>query len=177
MFPKDIKYTETHEWVRLDDDVATIGITSYAVEQLSDITYIELPTVGDDLVAETAFGTIESVKATADLLSPVDGKVLEVNHHIVENPDILTEDAYDDGWLIRVKVSDKEQLAELMAAPAYELFVKSEAAAVEEEEEEEEKEEEEEEEEEAEEETADPDVVETEDDADIDEDEEPEDKE
>ena len=132
MFPKDVHYTPTHEWIRLENDLATLGITKYAAEQLSDITYIELPSVGDDLAAEAVFGTIESVKAAADLICPVDGKVVEVNEAAVQNPDLVSEDSYDDGWLIRLKLSDPGQLSELMTAEAYEVFVQAESGEEEE---------------------------------------------
>jgi len=144
MFPKDVYYTITHEWVRLEDDVATIGMTQYAADQLSDISYIELSSVGDELSAETVLGTIESTTDTVDLLSPIDGEVLEVNNSVLENPELIGEDPYDDGWLIRLRPSDTSQLEDLMSAEEYQFFVQAEVG---EEPEEEEKEEEEEEEE------------------------------
>ena len=133
MFPTDIRYTTTHEWVRLEDDVATIGITKYAADQLSDITYVELPSAGDELAAGTVLGTIESVKAAADLICPVDGQVIEVNETILENPDLIGEDPYDDGWLVKLKSSDVSQIDELMATEDYQAFVEVESGEEEEE--------------------------------------------
>jgi len=127
MFPHDIRYTTTHEWVRLENNIATIGITKYAADQLSDITYIELPSVGEEFVAEMAFGTIESVKAAEDLICPIDGEVVEANKAVVENPELVSEDPYEDGWLIRVRASDPSQVDELMTAEAYQVFVQAEA--------------------------------------------------
>jgi glycine cleavage system H protein len=127
MFPKDVRYTTTHEWVRLENDVATIGITKYAADQLSDITYVELPSVGDELLADGVFGTIESVKAAEDLICPIDGEVVEVNKAVAENPELISEDPYEDAWLIRVKASDPSQIDEMMTAEAYQVFVQAEA--------------------------------------------------
>jgi glycine cleavage system H protein len=127
MFPKDLRYTTTHEWVRLENNIATIGITKYAADQLSDITYVELPSVGDELLAEAVFGTIESVKAAEDLICPIDGKVVEINKAVVENPELVSEDPYEDAWLVRVKASDSSQIDELMTAEAYQVFVQAEA--------------------------------------------------
>ena len=127
MFPKDLHYTETHEWVRLENEVATVGITRHAADQLGDITYVELPKAGESVAAESASGTIESVKATSDLIAPLDGKIVEVNDVIEDSPEVLSEEPYDDGWLIRLKPGDPSQLEHLMEADAYALFVKSEA--------------------------------------------------
>ncbi len=138
MFPKDVRYTQTHEWVRLEGKVATVGITKYAAEQLSDLTYVELPAVGDELGAETALGAIESVKAAADLICPIDGKVLEVNQAVVENPDVISEDPYEDGWLVKLQATEPAQIDELMTSEAYQEFILAEAGDEEEEEEEEE---------------------------------------
>ena len=148
MFPKDVRYTTTHEWVRLEDNVATVGITKYAADQLSDLTYVELPDVGEDLTAEMIMGTIESVKAAADLMSPIDGRVLEVNGAVAQSPELISEDPYDDGWLIKIKPTDASQLDEMMTSEAYQLFVQAEAGEEEEEKEEEKEEEMEEEKEE-----------------------------
>ncbi len=144
MFPKDVRYTQTHEWVRLEGTIATVGITKYAAEQLSDLTYVELPDVGDELGAETALGAIESVKAAADLICPIDGKVVEVNPAVVENPEVISEDPYEDGWLVKLQATEPAQIDELMTAEAYQEFVLAEAGDEEEEEEEEEEEVEEE---------------------------------
>lgn len=139
MFPKDIRYTITHEWIRLEDDVATIGMTQYATDRLSDISYVELSSSGDELSAEMVLGTLESTTDTVDLLSPIDGEVVEVNDSVVDNPELIAADPYDDGWLIRLKPSDASQLKDLMTAEEYQVFVQAEVG---EEAEEEEKEEE-----------------------------------
>lgn len=144
MFPKDVRYTQTHEWIRLEGKVAVIGITSYAADQLSDLTYVELPDVGDELGAETMLGTIESVKAAADLICPIDGKVVEVNRAVVESPEIIGADPYEEGWLVKIVPTEPAQMDELMTAEAYQEFILAEAGDDEEEEEEEEVDEEEE---------------------------------
>ena len=139
-FPKDARYTQTHQWVRLENDIATIGITKYAADQLSDLTYVELPDVGEDLGADSVLGTIESVKAAADLICPIDGKIVEVNDAVVKNPEAISEDPYDDGWLVKLKPSDLSQVNELMTSEQYQEFVLAEAGEEEEDEEEEEEE-------------------------------------
>lgn len=125
--PKDIKYAETHEWARLHGKDVVIGITDFAVEQLGDITHIELPKVGDNTEEGEAFGEIDSVKTTADLVCPVKGKVSEINEEILKNLDVLKEDPYEDGWLIKVKIKDAAQLDTLMSVKDYEKFLESES--------------------------------------------------
>ena len=124
--PNDAKYSETHEWVILPKKGdAVIGITDYAVKQLSDLVHLELPKVGDALEAGTPFGEVESVKTVADLVSPVSGKVTAVNKEVLDNPDILHEEPYEDGWLIKVKVSEKTDLDSLMDAKEYKEFIEA----------------------------------------------------
>jgi len=124
--PSDAKYSETHEWVMLPKKGdAVIGITDYAVKQLSDLVHLELPKVGDTLEAGTPFGEVESVKTVADLVSPVSGKVTAVNKEVIDNPDILHEEPYEDGWLIKVKVTEKADLDSLMDAKEYQEFIES----------------------------------------------------
>lgn len=135
MFPPDNRYTPTHEWVRLEDGIAVVGLTSWAAEQLSDITYVELPSVGEDLAAEVVFGTVESVKAAADLLCPIDGEVVEVNEAIADNPDPIGADPYDDGWLIKLKPANVSQMDSLMTAKEYQVLLQAETDEEEEEEE------------------------------------------
>ena len=132
MFPKDRRYTTTHEWVRLEDDVAVVGITGYAAEQLGDITYIELPAAEDDLLRVTVLGTIETVKAVVEVISPIDGKVVEVNDAAVDDPDLITEHPYDDGWLVKLSPTNTSQLADLMTAEEYEVSVGAESGKQEE---------------------------------------------
>jgi glycine cleavage system H protein len=130
--PKDLKYTETHEWARVSGKEITVGITDYAVEQLGDITHIDLPKVGTATEEGEAFGEIDSVKTTADLVCPVTGKVSQINEEILKNLDLLKEDPYEDGWLIKVKVKDTAQLEGLMSVKDYEKYLESESSEEEE---------------------------------------------
>jgi glycine cleavage system H protein len=104
--PDDLRYTEEHEWVRIEDDLAVVGITDYAQNELGDIVFIELPEVGDDVVATEAFGTIEAVKTVSDLYSPVSGTVEEVNEALTDSPDLVNKEPYSDGWMIKVKYTE-----------------------------------------------------------------------
>lgn len=124
MSPEELLYAETHEWAHIADDggakVATIGISAHAIEQLTDLVYMDLPAVGSAVSAGEAFGEVESVKATSDLYSPVDGEVIEVNETLPDNLDILSSDPYVQGWIMKVKLSDEAALANLMDHAAYE---------------------------------------------------------
>jgi glycine cleavage system H protein len=122
-FPEDLKYSKEHEWVLVEGNVATVGITDYAQDQLGDIVFVELPAVGDKVSKEDAFGVVESVKAVSDIYAPVSGKVLEVNDDLPENPEMLNEDPYGDGWIIKIEMSDRDELDDLMAAAEYEQHV------------------------------------------------------
>jgi glycine cleavage system H protein len=122
-FPEDLKYSREHEWVLVEGAVVTIGITDYAQEQLGDIVFVELPAVGDKVSKEDAFGVVESVKAVSDVYAPVSGKVVEVNDDLPENPEMLNEDPYSDGWMIKVEMSDPDELGDLMSAVEYEEYV------------------------------------------------------
>jgi glycine cleavage system H protein len=122
-FPEDYKYSKEHEWVLVEGHVATIGITDFAQDQLGDIVFVELPTVGDKVSKEDAFGVVESVKAVSDIYAPVSGKVLEVNDDLPENPEMLNEDPYGDGWIIKIEMSDPDELNDLMTAAEYEEYV------------------------------------------------------
>lgn len=122
-FPEDVKYSKEHEWVLVEGGVATVGITDYAQDQLGDIVFVELPAVGDKVSKEDAFGVVESVKAVSDIYAPVSGKVLEVNDDLPENPEMLNEDPYGDGWIIKIEMSDPEELDDLMNAAEYEQYV------------------------------------------------------
>src|SRR5688572_30975424 len=112
--PEDRRYTRTHEWVALDGDVATIGVTDFAQSELGDITYLELPEVGDAIALDQAFGIVESVKAANDIFSPVDGEVIERNDDAIDAPEAINASPFDQAWLIRVKVGDPAQLDALM---------------------------------------------------------------
>jgi glycine cleavage system H protein len=123
MYPKDVKYTATHEWARPEGKLVAVGITSYASEQLSDIVYVELPTEGEEATKGSPFGTLESVKAVSDVYSPVSGKIEEVNHRLQDEPELLNKDPYGEGWIIKISPTKKEDLEDLMDAAAYEKFV------------------------------------------------------
>lgn len=123
--PDDLKYTETHEWVRHKKGEATIGITDYAVKQLNDLVHLELPEAGDNVEQGTPFGEIESVKTVADLVSPVSGKITAVNDELADNLDSLKEEPFDDGWMIKVKLADPAELDSLMSAKEYQEFLEA----------------------------------------------------
>lgn len=122
-FPEDLKYSKEHEWVLVEGNVATVGITDYAQDQLGDIVFVELPAIGDKVSKEDAFGVVESVKAVSDIYAPVSGKVLEVNDDLPDNPEMVNEDPYGDGWIIKIEMSDPEELQDLMTATEYEEYV------------------------------------------------------
>ena len=114
-----LKFAKTHEWVRIDGDVATVGVSDFAVKQLTDLVYIELPEVGRTFTQGEAFGEVESVKAVSDLYSPVEGEVVAVNDKLPGNLEVLGEDPFGQGWMLKIKVSDEAGLAELMDFSAY----------------------------------------------------------
>jgi len=122
-FPEDLKYSKEHEWVLVEDKVATVGITDYAQEQLGDIVFVEMPAIGDKVSKEDAFGVVESVKAVSDIYAPVSGKVLEVNDDLPDNPEMVNEDPYGDGWMIKIEMNDAEEMQDLMTAAEYEEYV------------------------------------------------------
>lgn len=122
-FPEDLKYTREHEWVLVEGKVATIGITDYAQEQLGDVVFVELPAVGDKVTKDEAMGVVESVKAVSDIYAPVSGKVLEVNDDLPDSPEMINEDAYGDGWMVKIEISDPTDLDDLMNGEAYEQYV------------------------------------------------------
>jgi glycine cleavage system H protein len=120
---KSLRYLASHEWVHLEGNVATVGISQFAVEQLTDLIVIELPAVGTKVTAGKTFGEIESVKAVSDLYAPVSGEVIEVNSAVTSNVQVLAEGPYDQGWLIKVRVGDPPQTAELLDLASYEKQV------------------------------------------------------
>jgi glycine cleavage system H protein len=126
MRPKYLKYTETHEWVKIEGDTATIGITDYAVSQLSDLVHIELPEVGEHVEQDASFGEIESVKTVSDLVAPLSGQVLSVNEEVVADVAILSRDPYEEGWLIKLRIKDISEVQTLLSFVDYEEFVESE---------------------------------------------------
>ncbi|MCX8072491.1 MAG: glycine cleavage system protein GcvH [Candidatus Binatia bacterium] len=122
-FPEDLRYSKEHEWVLVEGNVATVGITDYAQEQLGEIVYVELPEVGEKVSKEDAFGVVESVKTVSDVYAPVSGCVIEVNDDLPNNPELLNEDPYGDGWMLKIEMSDPAELEELMTAEEYERYV------------------------------------------------------
>jgi len=117
--PADIKYTKDHEWVRIEGNTATVGITDYAQGELGDIVFVELPKVGDEVAQHQAFGTIEAVKAVSDMYAPVSGKVTEINAALEDDPMIVNRDPYSDGWMIKVDMADDGQVEDLLDAATY----------------------------------------------------------
>jgi glycine cleavage system H protein len=123
-YPADLKYSKTDEWVRVEGDIATIGITDYAQDQLGDVVYIELPWEGAESVAdEQKFGDIESVKATSELISPVSGEIVRVNEALKDQPELVNDSPYEEGWMIAVKLSNPAQLDSLMTAEQYREYL------------------------------------------------------
>lgn len=117
--PADLKYTTDHEWVRIEGDIATVGVTDYAQSELGDIVYIEIESEGDDLDQEEVFGTVEAVKTVSDLFMPLSGEVVEVNGALSDAPETVNNDPYGDGWMIKLKMSDASQTDELLSAEDY----------------------------------------------------------
>ena len=126
MSSEELHYTQSHEWVRIDGGVGTIGITEHAQDELGEIVYLELPEVGHVYDADTEFGTVESVKAVSELYTPVSGEVVEVNKSAVAEPGIVNDDPYGDGWLIKLKLSSDSEIDNLMSASEYAEYVRSE---------------------------------------------------
>ncbi|OGF98291.1 MAG: glycine cleavage system protein H [Candidatus Glassbacteria bacterium RIFCSPLOWO2_12_FULL_58_11] len=120
--PKGLRYTKEHEWLHVEEDLATIGITDYAQKELGDIVYVELPEVGDMVEANESFGTIEAVKTVADLFSPATGTVEEINEALAENPELVNTDPYGDGWMIKVRFTDIPE-EELLSAADYKQMI------------------------------------------------------
>jgi glycine cleavage system H protein len=122
-FPSDLYYTGEHEWARLDDNVATIGITDYAQGELGDIVFIELPQKGDSVLTGDAFGTIEAVKAVSELYSPLDGEIVDVNTELDDTPELINNSPYEDGWMIKIRMSDPSQKDNLLSAEDYKKLI------------------------------------------------------
>jgi glycine cleavage system H protein len=126
-YPDDLRYTKEHEWARVRGNRITVGITAFAVEQLGDVTQVELPDEGDAVVQGEVFGSVESVKAVSDLYAPVSGKVVRINSPLNDSPENVNEDPYDEGWMLEIEVSDMSQVDKLMSAKAYREFLAEEA--------------------------------------------------
>jgi len=124
--PEGLKYSKEHEWVATEESLATVGITDYAQDQLGEVVYIELPAVGDKVSKDDPFGVVESVKAVSDIYAPISGTVTEVNQELIESPEMVNEDPYGDGWLIKIRVADAAELDDLMDGDEYKEMVAAE---------------------------------------------------
>jgi glycine cleavage system H protein len=122
-FPENLKYTKDHEWVLLEGDIATVGITDFAQSELGDIVYVEVETIGDTLEGEETFGTIEAVKTVSDLFMPIGGEVTELNEELEDAPEKVNEDPYKEGWLVKIKVSNQADLDQLLTVSQYKELV------------------------------------------------------
>jgi glycine cleavage system H protein len=126
MYPQELRYTKEHEWVRVERDTATVGITDHAQDQLGDIVFVELPKTGTRVQSKQSFGTVESVKAVSDIYAPMSGEVTEVNESLVDEPEKLNTDPHGAGWLIKVQIEDQTELASLMNAEEYLAYIEAE---------------------------------------------------
>ena len=122
-FPEDLKYTKDHEWVRVDGEVAIVGITDFAQSELGDIVFVEIETEGEELSAEEVFGSVEAVKTVSDLFMPVSGEIIEVNETLEASPEVVNEDPYEKGWMIKIRMSDPSELDDLLDTNAYQQEV------------------------------------------------------
>ena len=123
--PENLKYTKDHEWIKVDGDIATVGITDYAQNELGDIVFVEIETEGENLDKEEVFGTVEAVKTVSDIFMPISGEVAEVNSKLEDSPEIVNKDPYGEGWLIKVKIGDQSELNNLLDADKYKELIES----------------------------------------------------
>lgn len=123
--PEELRYTEEHEWVKLDGNVATVGITDFAQSELGDIVYLEIDTLDSEINSNDVFGTVEAVKTVSDLFMPVNGKVIEVNSSLEDNPEVVNDDPYGDGWIIKIEVSNPSDIDALMSSEEYKNLIGS----------------------------------------------------
>jgi glycine cleavage system H protein len=123
MVPKDLKYSEEHEWARVEEDIVTVGITDYAQKELGDIVFVELPNEGETLVQSEPFGTVEAVKAVSEIFAPVSGEVVKVNDNLDDTPQLINQDPYGDGWLVKVRMSDPSEPDNLLEPDQYEELI------------------------------------------------------
>jgi len=121
--PTDLKYTKDHEWVKVDGDIVTVGITDFAQGELGDIVYVEVDTLGEELEADTVFGTVEAVKTVSDLFLPLAGEIIEFNESLEEEPEKVNDDPYGEGWMIKIKVADTTNLETLLSADDYKAII------------------------------------------------------
>ena len=123
--PADLKYTPDHEWIRMEGDIAVVGITDFAQGELGDVVFVEIETVGEELEKGETFGTVEAVKTVSDLFMPVGGEVLEVNEALADEPELVNKDPYNAGWMIKIKISDVSELDGLLSAEGYEKMLQA----------------------------------------------------
>ena len=123
--PKELKYTEEHEWVKIEDNIATVGITDFAQGELGDIVYLEIDTLDSEITANEVFGTVEAVKTVSDLFMPVSGKVIEINSDLEDKPELVNEDPYGEGWIIKIDISDIAETTSLLGSQDYKNLVDS----------------------------------------------------
>ena len=123
--PADLKYTQDHEWIRVEGKTATVGVTDFAQGELGDVVFVEIETEGEDLDKGETFGTVEAVKTVSDLFMPVGGKVLEVNEALEDEPELVNKDPYGNGWMIKIQIADKSELDELLSADDYQKMIES----------------------------------------------------
>ncbi|MBC3541728.1 glycine cleavage system protein GcvH [Rufibacter sediminis] len=122
-FPEELKYTKDHEWIRIEGDVAYVGITDFAQRELGDIVYVDIDTLDKDVAKEEVFGTVEAVKTVSDLFSPLSGQVLEINEKLDGSPELVNSDPYGDGWMIKMSIAEQAEVGELLSAAAYRELV------------------------------------------------------
>lgn len=121
--PQDLKYTKDHEWVKIDGDIATVGITDFAQGELGDIVYVEVETLDETIVKDEVFGTVEAVKTVSDLFMPLSGEVIEFNEGLEDEPEVVNEDPYQEGWIIKIKLSNADEANDLLDADAYKTHI------------------------------------------------------
>ncbi|WP_299255984.1 glycine cleavage system protein GcvH [uncultured Aquimarina sp.] len=121
--PSDLKYTKDHEWIKIDGDVATVGITDFAQSELGDIVYVEVETVGEELEQEEVFGTVEAVKTVSDLFLPLTGEIAEFNETLESDPELVNSDPYGDGWMVKIKIADVSQVDDLLSSDGYKELI------------------------------------------------------
>jgi glycine cleavage system H protein len=123
-YPEDLRYSKEHEWVRVEGNVATVGVTKFAVEQLGDVTQVDLPKEGETIKKDDVFGTVESVKAVSDVYAPLTGKIVKVNFPLADSPEYLNDEPYDEGWMVQIEITNVKELDGLLTAAAYAQYLK-----------------------------------------------------
>lgn len=123
VFPENLKYTKDHEWVRIEDNIGTIGVTDHAQSELGDVVFVDIPSDLEEVKKGEAFGTIEAVKTVADIYAPISGKVVEINSTINDNPEVINKDPYGQGWLVKIEISDPEELNDLLSVDDYKNLI------------------------------------------------------